>query len=327
MRGRMIKLLIVGVLSGTTVVSSAQQLQPWRDPSPHQTQLVTVDENVQLEVLDWGGSGRPIVLLSGLGNTAHIFDEFAPQLVSNGHVYGVTRRGYGASSVPSSGFGAERLGEDVHRVLDTLKIERPVVVGHSIAGQELSYLATRFPGEVSGVVYLEAAYRYAFMPAGPPPPPASPPPPLQPRPASPADLANIDAYRAWSQRFRGYAPPEAEVRQTRAIGADGSVGAARTPASVGQAISAGMQPFTKLPAPLLAVFSVPHDVGPWAKDDPALAAFESFDETMTQQQATALEAAIPGARVVRVHRANHYVFLSNREQVLDEIRRFLATLH
>ena len=31
------------------------------DSSPHRVQVVTVDEGVQLEVLDWGGSGRPLM--------------------------------------------------------------------------------------------------------------------------------------------------------------------------------------------------------------------------------------------------------------------------
>ena len=77
----------------------------WKDPSPHTMQLVTVDNTtntpVSLEVLDWGGSGRPLVLLAGLGNTAHIFDKFAPKLTATYHVYGITRRGFGASSAPS----------------------------------------------------------------------------------------------------------------------------------------------------------------------------------------------------------------------------------
>jgi len=59
---------------------SAQEPVPWHDPSPHSIQFVTVDENVKLEVLDWGGSGKPLVLLAGLGNTAHVFDDFAPKL-------------------------------------------------------------------------------------------------------------------------------------------------------------------------------------------------------------------------------------------------------
>ena len=141
---------------------SAQQPVPWHDPSPNRVQLVTVDENVRLEVLDWGGSGMPLILLAGLGNTAHVFDDLAPKLTSDYHVYGITRRGFGASNVPASGYSADRLGDDVLAVLDALKLDRPVLVGHSIAGEELSSVATRHPERVAGLIYLDAAYSNAF---------------------------------------------------------------------------------------------------------------------------------------------------------------------
>src|SRR2546430_2962115 len=51
--------------------------------SPHAIQFVTVDKYVRLEVLDWGGLGRPVILLPGGGDTAHVFDEFAPKLTAN----------------------------------------------------------------------------------------------------------------------------------------------------------------------------------------------------------------------------------------------------
>ena len=41
----------------------AQEPAVWRDPSPHRLQFVSVEPNVRLEVLDWGGSGRPLILL------------------------------------------------------------------------------------------------------------------------------------------------------------------------------------------------------------------------------------------------------------------------
>ena len=74
-----------------------QQPASWRDPSPHTVRFVTVEENVRLEVLDWCGSGRPVILLAGGGNTAHVYDDFAPKLTADFHVYGITRRGFGAS--------------------------------------------------------------------------------------------------------------------------------------------------------------------------------------------------------------------------------------
>jgi pimeloyl-ACP methyl ester carboxylesterase len=144
---------------------SPQATIPWHDPSPHTVQFVTVDSNVKLEVLDWGGSGRPLVLLSGLGNTAHIFDDFAPKLTLQYHVYGITRRGFGASSVPvpqNGNYLADRLGDDVIAVLDAFKLEKPVLVGHSIAGEELSSIGSRHPERVAGLIYLDAAYSYAY---------------------------------------------------------------------------------------------------------------------------------------------------------------------
>ena len=139
----------------------------WADLSPHDVRFVEVDEVVRLEVLDWGGDGRPLVLLAGLGNTAHVCDELAVDLTGLGHVYGVTRRGFGRSSRTESGDAVDRLGEDVVAVLDVLALDAPVLVGHSIAGQEISYISSRYPDRSAGAVYLDAAYRYAYYTSTP----------------------------------------------------------------------------------------------------------------------------------------------------------------
>ena len=105
-------------IAGTWKQGQSQQLEfvrptsetLWREDPRHTTQLIAVDKDVKLEVLDWGGSGRPLVLLTGLGNSAHIFDQFAPKLIANYHVYGISRRGFGASSSPESGYEADRFG-------------------------------------------------------------------------------------------------------------------------------------------------------------------------------------------------------------------------
>jgi len=53
------------------------------------------------------------------------------------------------------------LGDDVIAVLDALQLTRPVLVGHSIAGEELSSIGSRHPERVAGLVYLDAGYQYA----------------------------------------------------------------------------------------------------------------------------------------------------------------------
>src|SRR5271166_6597309 len=101
---RMLQVVIPALVMCLGPTGSAQPSAPWHDPSPHEVQFVTVEEGVRLEVLDWGGRGRPVVLLAGSGNTAHVFDDFAPKLSEFCHVYAITRRGYGSSSHPGSGY-------------------------------------------------------------------------------------------------------------------------------------------------------------------------------------------------------------------------------
>ncbi len=360
------------------VTAAAQTPPAWRDPSPHQVRMINVETGVDLEVLDWGGEGRPIVLLAGLGNTAHVFDEFAAKLTKTGHVYGITRRGYGASSRPESGYDAERLGQDVLAVLNHLSLTQPVLVGHSIAGQELSFLASTQADRIGGLVYLDAAYRYALFRPGalehlaalrerlnlleaemkkgprpaaeltttihsvigdsltefqrdlqeltttPPPPPGGAPRPMPP------DLADFDAYRKWSQRVQGYALPEAELRQLSAVTPTGGVGERPTPASVGQAISAGSRRFTQIAIPTLAIFASPHDLGPWTRSDAATRSgfegFAKFDQAMVERQARWFEARVAGSRVIRIPNGSHYLFVTHADDVLKDVNASLRSL-
>src|SRR5262245_1618919 len=105
---RSIPLLAMVVLAG---LAHAEQLTPWRDPSPHRVDFVPVDKGVRLQVLDWGGSGPPVVLL-GCYLSAHVYDEFAPKLGDRFHVYGITRRGIGASDRPATGYTVQRSVDD-----------------------------------------------------------------------------------------------------------------------------------------------------------------------------------------------------------------------
>jgi pimeloyl-ACP methyl ester carboxylesterase len=129
-----------------------------KDASPHRQEFVSVDDSTRLEVLDWGGTGRSLVFLSGIGDTAHVFDTFAPRFSNRFRVIGITRRGFGASSRPLSGYTVPRLAKDIEVVLDALHIHEPVLIGHSIAGEEMSYIAARKSIRLGGLVYLEAAY-------------------------------------------------------------------------------------------------------------------------------------------------------------------------
>lgn len=303
------------------------------DPTPHSVRFITVDNNVKLEVLDWGGSGRPLVLLTGLGDNAHVYDKFAPKLTASYHVYGITRRGFGASSAPATGYSADRLGDDVLAVLDSLKLNRPVLMGHSIGGEELSSVGSRHPEKVAGLVYVDAGYAYAYYDRlrgdlnidlvelqkkleqlQPGKGPQDPKPLIQ-------EL--LETILPGFERDLREMQKDLQARPAALLAAQASV---PVPAAA-QAIMAGVQKYTNIPVPILAIYALPHDLGPAIGNDPsARAAFEARDEASTGAQAKAFENGIHSARVVRLPHANHYVFRSNEADVLREMNAFLGSL-
>lgn len=307
----------------------------WKiDPSPHSTQMIAVDKDVKLEVLDWGGTGRPLVLLTGLGDNAHVFDKFAPRLAASYHVYGITRRGFGDSSKPepvTANYNAARLGDDVLAVVDALHLMHPVIAGHSVAGEELSYIGSQHPDKVAGLIYLDAGYPYA----------------MYDKVNGNLLIDSVDLRQQLSRILPGGNPPEDQKKATdeliaalklvemEAIQQRKSMedmpppppGPRPSPPPIIVSIVTGQQRFTSISAPALVIFAAPHDLGNAMKDNPkARAAMEANDKRSVENQATAFERQVPSAHVVRIPNANHYVFRSNEADVLREMNAFIATL-
>jgi len=127
------------------------------DKSPHKSAFVTTN-GIKMNYLDWGGTGDVVILLAGLGNDAHVFDEIAPQLTDRFHVIGLTRRGFGETERPAAGYDTATRVEDIRAFMDTMKLTRVHLVGHSLAGDEMTQFATLYPQRVIKMVYLDAAY-------------------------------------------------------------------------------------------------------------------------------------------------------------------------
>jgi pimeloyl-ACP methyl ester carboxylesterase len=133
------------------------------DKSPHKSGFVNAND-IRLHYLDWGGTGDVLLLLTGLGSDAHVFDEFAPKFTGRFRVIALDRRGFGESDKPTSGYDIDTRVEDVRQFLDALKINMVNIVGHSAAGDEMTRFASLYPKRVNKLVYLEAAYSRASIP-------------------------------------------------------------------------------------------------------------------------------------------------------------------
>jgi pimeloyl-ACP methyl ester carboxylesterase len=113
---------------------------------------------IRLQYVDWGGTGDVVLFLPGLGDDVHRFDTFAPRFSDRFHVVGFSRRGQGASDKPPAGYDTDTLVEDIRGFLDALKFARVDLIGHSLAGMEMTRFAARYPDRVRHLVYLDAAY-------------------------------------------------------------------------------------------------------------------------------------------------------------------------
>jgi len=72
----------------------------------------------------------------GGGDTAHVFDDFAPSQRPTYHVYGITGAGFGAFGYARPENPSDRLGGMTSGGDDAVNLHRPVLVGPSIAGAE-----------------------------------------------------------------------------------------------------------------------------------------------------------------------------------------------
>ena len=306
--------------------------------------FVTTRDGIKIEVIDYGGHGQGLVFIPGLGNTASVFDQFAPRFLAKHHVFAMTRRGVGNSDRPNptdiANYSAARLGDDVVDVIDALKLIRPVLAGWSMGGEELSSVGSHHPEKVSGLIYLDAAYDYAFYAPG------------NVIDATTNLAADLNALRAKIDQITGASTvgdaqsvtiiddllknnlPDLEVDLKAAREVQNIV--AKTPAAkpplpkksvmfqVSDAIMKGVEQFTDVKPPILAIFAVDEPLPPgWTVEQQG--AYQQL-LAMGDEQIKRFEKDYPSARVVRIAHAQHAVFMSNSDEVQREMDNFMDQL-
>lgn len=349
-RGAMVALLVgAGVLIGTMAPT-------WRQGSGHQSagpvlSRVQITPDVSLELRDWRpllqpGRGRrlPLVLLTGLGNTAAVYDDLAPRLAGHQPVVGLTRRGFGGSTAPADGYDVPSRVEDLRQALDRLGLKQVVLVGHSIAGDELTAFGGRYPERVAGLVYLDAALnRYS---------PADSDQTLaclqrlvaQANVKVPAELVLQAPDGAWLGRSYGamarltapLAIPPTELAAQSAWLPGGGLG---PPATAEYAMAALSQHteryrpnYRPLTMPLLALYGSRFEPDPRrpamsaAQRSAADTCIQGFLASMKRMGVDDLRAQRPDAQIHVWGDASHYLFLEHPQRTAAAIRRFVSAL-
>ncbi|MBI2913099.1 MAG: alpha/beta hydrolase [Chloroflexi bacterium] len=128
---------------------------------------------LRLHYRDWGGEGLsagrrrpPLLLLHGLASNARIWDLAAPYLTSRVRVIALDQRGHGLSDKPvlsevegqGGGYGFAEVTADLAAFIEALRLERPVIVGHSWGASVALRFAVEYPDQARAVALVDGGF-------------------------------------------------------------------------------------------------------------------------------------------------------------------------
>lgn len=152
-------LLAAAGLAASFAYVQAKKQAAERD-NPPAGKFIDVD-GVRLHYLE-RGEGPDLVLLHGNGLFANDFElsGLLDRAAENYHVIAFDRPGFGYSDRPTAtSWTPEAQAKLIYQALHALRVERPIVVGHSLGTQVALAMALDFPKYVRGIALI-AGYFY-----------------------------------------------------------------------------------------------------------------------------------------------------------------------
>ncbi len=111
------------------------------------------------EQVGHGSTGRPaLVFLHYFGGSGRTWEPVMDALVAAGwRCLAPDLRGFGASPAPGrdwTHYTVDTMTDDIHGLIDRLRLERFIVIGHSMGGKVALALAARQPTGLAGLVLI-----------------------------------------------------------------------------------------------------------------------------------------------------------------------------
>jgi pimeloyl-ACP methyl ester carboxylesterase/tetratricopeptide (TPR) repeat protein len=131
---------------------------PLQSPNIPSAKHVDLADGTRLAYVERGdANGVPVILLHGYTDSWRSYERVIPHLPQSLRVFAVTQRGHGDSSKPDGEYESRVFADDVAAFMDTLGIDRAVIVGHSMGSTVAQRFAIAYPKRVRALV-LEGAF-------------------------------------------------------------------------------------------------------------------------------------------------------------------------
>jgi pimeloyl-ACP methyl ester carboxylesterase len=286
--------------------SSADQAQTYerREPVPEATLFTPMRFSVEIT-----GQGPDVILIPGLTSSRDVWDATVAQLSATHRVHAVQLAGFAGEPVGEAAADGPIVApfvEELNRYIEHNHITRPAVIGHSLGGVSALLLARDHPANVDRVMVVDALPFFSLL-IDPNATAAS----IAPQAAAARDqmLAMSDEQFAASQTATMTRLVRTEALRPTAIG--------WSLASDRSAVARGMYDVmtTDLRSDLAAIQTPVTIV---YASDPAIAPEEAITGFYS-----ALYAALPNHRLVKVDQTYHYVPLDNPAAFAAAVEEFL----
>ncbi|MBW1709906.1 MAG: alpha/beta hydrolase [Deltaproteobacteria bacterium] len=113
-------------------------------------------EGVEIQLAIWEGEGKPILCIHGLTANSRCWEALAGTLAPKYRVLAMDLRGRGLSEKPPSGYSVARHAKDVLAVIDDLKLEQAVIMGHSLGAIIAMAFGAEYPERVDRLILIDA---------------------------------------------------------------------------------------------------------------------------------------------------------------------------
>ena len=145
----MIRRLFIAALGALLLSSIAIAAPP---PPAGWSEGFVIANGIRIHYWRSGGEKPAMVMAHGSSDNGLCWTNFAKEFAADYDIVMFDARGHGLSDPPSAGDPPDAQAEDLAALIRELKLQKPVVMGHSMGSASTAWFAAKYPGVPSAIV-------------------------------------------------------------------------------------------------------------------------------------------------------------------------------